>query len=224
MNTQVAGKSQALGVNSEVSNKKHGLSSRDRILAVAIETLSEGGAASLRVNDLAKQVGVAVTSIYHYFGSREGLVAAAHTERFRALSILDFANIRREIDRCKSLLEFREYIDSALERLIDAPANHHARLVRMETYAAAFKDPAIADMLARDAELQADRMFALLEPLKERGWIKADTDSRAFGVFLNSVLTGHLFVEIGSPAVDEHSWRAMAKVALMQVIPESNQD
>ena len=60
-------------------------SSRQRILALAIAAIDKGGEAAVRVNDIAAEAGVTVPTLYRQFGSRDGLVAAAQTQRFREI-------------------------------------------------------------------------------------------------------------------------------------------
>lgn len=194
---------------------------RDRILDIAVAALETGGEASIRVNDIAQQAHVAVTSLYHYFGNREGLVAAAHILRYRRSTVNDFEVVRTRVAECTTLDEFRDIITAAVLGFLESP--HHAlqREIRIATYAAAVTRPEIAELLPSDLEVTADNMFHLLEPLKERGWVKRDADTRAFGVFYLGVMTGRIFIDIGEAPIDVAAYNRFVLNAVQQVVPSS---
>jgi AcrR family transcriptional regulator len=59
---------------------------KQRLLELAIQTIDESGEPGIRVNQLAESAGVSIPTLYHHFGSREGLIEEAQAERFiRAL-------------------------------------------------------------------------------------------------------------------------------------------
>lgn len=195
---------------------------RDRILDLAVAALESGGETSIRVNDIAQQANVAVTSLYHYFGNREGLVAAAHILRYRQSTVNDFEIVRSRVAECTSLEEFRDIITAAVLGFLESP--HHAlqREIRIATYAAAVTRPEIAELLPADLTITADNMYQLLEPLKERGWIKRDADTRAFGVFYLGIMTSRIFIDIGKAPIDVAAFNEYVLHAVQQVVPASN--
>ncbi|MFM7069412.1 MAG: TetR/AcrR family transcriptional regulator [Actinomycetes bacterium] len=54
---------------------------RDRVLDVALEFMSEHGAAGTSMRQIASACGVQVAAIYHYFDSKDALIAAVVNER-----------------------------------------------------------------------------------------------------------------------------------------------
>ena len=58
---------------------------RNRILDAAIAVIARRGVRRMRVQEVATTAGVSVALVYHYFGSREGLLTAA------LLAVSDFA-------------------------------------------------------------------------------------------------------------------------------------
>lgn len=65
-----------------MATTQHHTSSKEMILALAITQIDRGGEASIRVKQIAEDAGTSVTSIYHFYGSREGLIEAAQIARF----------------------------------------------------------------------------------------------------------------------------------------------
>ena len=57
---------------------------RDRILAAATELFAQQGFAAISVRDIARQCGVNLPTIYHYFGGKDGLYDACYKATFEA--------------------------------------------------------------------------------------------------------------------------------------------
>lgn len=208
----------------EVSTKDLGgiQTSRDRILTSAVNALTQGGEAAVRVNEISRESGVAVTSLYHFFGNREGLIAAAQIARYRQITNQEFASVQLEVANCNSRGEFRELMTHWLVRFMESQDNIAARKVRLQTYASAVIRPDIAKLLAEDQIVQGQRMFEFLEPLKAKGWIKPEVDTRTFGAFYLGVMTGRMYYEIGEPPIDVSAWTQFALNAILQIIPEDD--
>ena len=72
------------GYNLTVSRKDDGL--RGRLLASALDFLETAGPEGLSLREIARSCGVSQTAPYHYFESKEALLAAVAEEGFRRLS------------------------------------------------------------------------------------------------------------------------------------------
>lgn len=57
---------------------------RDEIKAIARQQMAEGGAASLSLNAIAKQLGMVVSGLYRYYDSRDALITALIIDAFNA--------------------------------------------------------------------------------------------------------------------------------------------
>ena len=87
---------------------------RQRILELAISAIDEGGEAAVRVNDLATEAGVTVPTLYRHFGSRDGLVEAAQTYRFRKTQFVDGSVLAASLAKCKNQDELRKALRKEL--------------------------------------------------------------------------------------------------------------
>ena len=75
---------------------------RERILELAVEAIDAGGEEAIRVNDIAAEAGVTVPTLYRHFGSRDGLVEAAQTYRFRKTQFVDSSVLAASLAKCKN--------------------------------------------------------------------------------------------------------------------------
>jgi AcrR family transcriptional regulator len=91
---------------------------RERILDEALELMSEQGAAATSMRQLAGACGVRVAALYHYFESKDALLAAVIAERNYGRRLAQSLDLR--VDRSASAEQrlravFTEMWDGALE-------------------------------------------------------------------------------------------------------------
>ena len=84
-----------------------GLSTRDEILRLTVEAIDLGGEGGVHVAEIAKASHVAVTSIYHFFQNREGLIEAAQASRFAREFTINANAFSEEVNKCVTQEEFR---------------------------------------------------------------------------------------------------------------------
>jgi len=84
-----------------------GRATRDRIVSVAAQLMSERGVAGTSLSDVQTTAGVGASQVYHYFGDKESLIRAviAHNTE----SVLD--TVRPQTDRLDSMQALRAWRD-----------------------------------------------------------------------------------------------------------------
>lgn len=173
------------------------MSSRTLILALAIRAIDEGGEASIRVKQIAEAAGTSVTSIYHFFGSREGLVEAAQIARFEG----GYEDMRAKLaDAARTLgtmKEFEQFLETQVREIFTA-RHRLNRARRMNVAGSALARP---DLLAVINDVQRRWYSELVEGLRTaqtRGLIGKDAD-------VESIATWHLVTVNGFPAIEGDS-------------------
>jgi AcrR family transcriptional regulator len=71
-----------MGVKMSTANAASGETSRDRILAAALDLLQREGAIALTVRNIAEAAGCSTSGIYTHFGGKHGLVEALYLDGF----------------------------------------------------------------------------------------------------------------------------------------------
>jgi AcrR family transcriptional regulator len=120
---------------------------RQRILELAVSAIDEGGEAAVRVNDLATEAGVTVPTLYRHFGSRDGLVEAAQTYRFRKTQFVDGSVLAASLAKCKNQDELRKALRKELLTHFDTD-RWELRQVRLNALGAGYARPELAASLA----------------------------------------------------------------------------
>ncbi|OCC23320.1 hypothetical protein MB02_11840 [Croceicoccus estronivorus] len=102
----------------------HTLARRREILDITRQIITENGFENIRMRELAKRCGVAVTTLYNHFGSRDELIAAVLENDFRGLygplsqKTADLPPDRKFISRvvyaCDNILAMSDYTATVL--------------------------------------------------------------------------------------------------------------
>ena len=190
---------------------------RTRLLEAAINVIEKHGTTAVRVRDISKAAGVTYPSLYHFFGDREGLIAAAQAERYSRSMLAMNEMIDTEVRKCRSRREFKALSRRILEDVF-RDENAVNRMTRINVLGAAQSRPELAAEVVkaqRHAEDLAVRMFS---GPQTRGWIRQDLDLRMFMAWYYGQVNGRLLIELDPDNTDGSSWNKIAIEAVLGVM------
>lgn len=185
-----------------------------RILEAAIDVIESGGEVAIRVHDLANSCGVTGPILYRAFGSREGLIEAAQTERYRrSLGVLD--EVVETMSGCTSAATLRD----ALHRAIDvAIGDRHGRRVRANIVGSCVTRPALATSIAGLHRAAVDRVAAVWRTAQSNGVVRDGVDLHALAAWWLGQLDSRVHLEIGTSHVDDQAWDTIARDSLVTAL------
>jgi AcrR family transcriptional regulator len=192
-------------------------STRQRILETAIEMIEQRGEAGLRVQELARVVGVGVTSIYRLFDSRDGLIVAAQTERYISILMGDLERFAAAAADCRSQDDVIDLVNATLDTLMRDEFVDQ-RMLRMNVVGSAQSRPELAEALRR-AQAGFNIAFAeVLAPLQQRGWVQPDADLDALAPWLAGIVLSRTLIEFGESPPAGHGWNEITRRAVLAVM------
>ena len=190
---------------------------RERLLKAAAATIDKGGEGAVRIRDLTKSCDITAPSIYHFFGSREGLIDAAQAYRFsrgqRQLSDA-FASA---IHTCKSKTQFVELAHRFLETMF-APDRRVIRNSRLNVLGNAVNRPALSKELAL---VQDDSNKVVGESLgyaQTKGWVRDDFNTEMFAAWLNGMVNSRRLIEMNGTHPLSDEWDVIAKRSICMTV------
>jgi|688.fasta_scaffold21426_9 AcrR family transcriptional regulator len=187
-----------------------------KILDEAIRIIETSGEASLRVHDIEVAVDVTPPSIYHFFGSREGLVIAAQEERL-VRSFAEFNAVSASILRgVSSRAELRDAFLNILTMIYD-PSRSLARQQRLFALGSVEGRPELAVVLGEAARSFLRQLAENFQVFKDIGWTRPDLDLEAFIQWLAGQILGRVYIEIGCEPAPNPAWDAISIEAVMFV-------
>ena len=158
---------------------------RERILLAAVETFSRTGLAGTSVRDIARRARIRVSTLYHYFPSKEALYHAVQERVHAQVRELVLANLGRGLD-------LKENTTTAIRELFDFFLRNPAYVRLGYRTALEGRPGTLAD------ERIAERWLGLLEgtlgPSQVRGEVK-DVDPVLLMLTIDALLHWHIIAD-----------------------------
>ncbi|MEY3072686.1 MAG: hypothetical protein RLZZ353_882 [Actinomycetota bacterium] len=203
-----------LGVRAERSRD-----TRDRVLSVALEQLERGGEAAVRIDEIHLRSGVSIGSIYHHFGDRDGVIAAAQLRRFSRYAEAEIASLADVVREARDREQFRR----ALLQL--AKGSHSAlrrgvRWGRLAVMASTVGRDDLRDDVAHLQTRLTDGFQAHVAQGQARGFFRGDLDARAIAAFVEAWTLGLALNDLDDREVPEAAWLAVVAVAIDALLGE----
>lgn len=152
------------------------------ILDAAISVIAARGVRGLRVEEVAKAAGVAVSLLYYHFGSRDGLVRATldHANE-RAAAAPTVAGGESGYDAARRIL---------LGELDGAPHVRETSVVWGEVLASAVFEPGLRDQLRAANATWVGLVAARIREGQADGSVRADADADGCAERLTALIDG----------------------------------
>ena len=190
---------------------------RERLLKAAAATIDKGGEGAVRIRDLTKSCNITAPSIYHFFGSREGLIDTAQAYRFsRGQRELSDA-FATAVHTCKSKTQFVELAHRFLETMF-APDRRSIRNSRLNVLGNAVNRPALSKELALVQDESNKVVGESLGYAQTKGWVRDDFNTEMFAAWLNGMVNSRRLIEMNGthPLGDE--WDVIAKRSICMTL------
>ncbi len=188
---------------------------RTRLLEAAVEIIEAKGEVGLRIRDIAAAAGVTEPSIYHFFGSREGLIVAAQAHRYVHGQITALREFEQAVYGCRTKKQFIEIVRQALTNVYSTPASVATRSTRINVLGSAQTRPELARQLGESQRL-ANK--ALAEPLRfarDKGWVRQDVDLTILAAWIIGQINGRVLMEIDPVEEDMKKWNEISIDAVL---------
>lgn len=190
------------------------LETRERLLNAAIAVVDESGVEAIRVREIATAAQVREPSVYHYFGSREGLVEAVEAARFKRDSKQVTNIFAQGVTACQSMNDYLALV-KAVMTAVEQPDRAVVRSVRASAFGSAQSRPGLAKLIS-EAQLELDQDLANgLLVAQERGWVRPDLDCLTYGAWVNGMVNGRIILEMNPEVYSADTWREILLTAAL---------
>ena len=181
------------------------ISTKQKLLDAAIRTINDKGEAGLRIDDLLNEVDVKAPTLYHHFGSREGLIVEAQAERFLRSIRVGTAEIIDAFNSSTTLEDLKKAVRLAVSYRGDESRIQY-RLQRLNALGAAYARPDLAVRIVEAHETQVREVADAMRPFQAKGLIRSDIDIEMVIAWYNGALIGGLLVELEPSTLDANHW------------------
>jgi AcrR family transcriptional regulator len=180
----------------------------DRLLAATMAAIDEGGEGNVKVQDIADAAGVQIPILYRKFGSRDGLIQAAHIARLRRQTereLGDWSDAMREVETPE---QFEALLRTVLAAVC-APERSPGRMKRINIIGSTYGRPALARAISDAQHGTISGIAAVFRHAEQQGWLRQGLDVEAFSAWLAGLTLGRVVIELGESPVDETAWNSM---------------
>jgi len=184
------------------------ISTKQKLLDAAIRTINEKGEAGLRIDDLLNEVDVKAPTLYHHFGSREGLIVEAQAERFLRSIRVGTAEIIDAFNSSTTIEDLKKAVRLAVSYRGDESRIQY-RLQRLNALGAAYARPDLAVRIVEAHEAQVRDVADAMRPFQATGLIRSDIDIEMVIAWYNGALIGGLLVELEPSTLDANHWSSV---------------
>lgn len=188
------------------------------VLDAVAERLMVGDETLIRIPEICDATGVNYGSVYHHFGSREGVIDAAYDMVFASAA-------EQDVESLKSIIANAQHYDgyvASLQGLAGAfasgPQRQARRAMRIRIVAASMTRPELKASIGATQLRITTELSKLIELGQERGWIRHDLTSRSIAVFIMALLVGRSVDDISVEPIDDEEWSAAMRILLSELV------
>jgi AcrR family transcriptional regulator len=174
--------------------------------------LKEHGEQGLRITDLVKTTGCSTGSLYHYFGSRDGIIEAARAYQY-AQAVPAYGS--EIVEMTTSATTAKEFTDLLVNVIRDVQSADRApdRLGQAEFLGSAVARPDLFDALKALQTSTFSESEEVARILIERGWVREGISPRALAMFSLAVGFGRIVGDLDLEPVDPEEWVRIVDLA-----------
>jgi AcrR family transcriptional regulator len=176
------------------------------VLDEVCEQLMNSDESSIRIPDVCKATGVNYGSVYHHFGSREGVIDAAYNMLFSKFAEEDIQLLRDVNDSSTTLDEYVSALAPLIERFSSGPDRLKRRSMRVRVVAASITRPQLRVLIGLTQARLTDELVRLVEMGQEREWLRRDISARSIAVALQVLIFGRILDDVSLNPIDASEW------------------
>ena len=200
--------------------RSNGQATMQRLLKFGREELEQAGAVGFNVDRVLRRAKVSTSSLYHHFGNRDGFIVAVEFER-------SYNDLVREIEMLRTYVVSTDDPDALIKAsefvltLGGEPRGKERRRHRVETLAAATRNPALRRMLS-DAQREgtAKYMDVLRLAMEIRGG-EPRYPIEGIAYLVQSILLGRVLVDLMDDDELGKAWETTALGAIRAILSPS---
>jgi len=184
------------------------------ILDYVVDVINEHGEAAVRIADVARETGTSTSSIYHFFTSREELIAAAEIERY-SRELAEFTNwTEPQFARVTTKEQFRDLV-LGTHRAMYATRSAQQRMTRLSAVGSTLGRPLLMEKFAAIQETMVLRYAEVFRGPQERGWIRPDVNLGALSAWTFGHLLGRALIELGETSIVKEEWNRISEAVVL---------
>lgn len=201
----------------ELKKRVNGVQTASNILTVAVKELRAVGPANFNVDRVQLEADVSRSSLYHHFGSREGLIVAATIQEIHDELSSGISELRKFAENIDSGQVIVDYIKAAILQT-SSMERREKRLTRAGTFAAGRHSESVARALGEAEAKNLTDFIDLLEYTKKRNLLNPREPLSGTIAVISSMLMGRIVVDFIEDKAVESDWVTVASDVVQSLL------
>lgn len=172
----------------------------------------------IRIPDICDETGINYGSVYHHFGSREGVIDAAYIKMFNEFMDEDIAFIRAAVERIRTTDDVLTSFAEFGENVFLAEGRDKRRMMRARIVTAASMRPALKLSIGLSQDRLTKELAVLFAALQERGIMKEEIPAHSAAVILQVFILGRVIDDISIEPLTNEQFRDTAAFLFLSLL------
>lgn len=190
------------------------------VLEAVAQRLLEGDELDIRIPEICEATGVNYGSVYHHFGSRQGVIDATYEMIFTEFLGSDLEDLRERTKRASTLEEYQAGVAPLMDFFGRGEERKRRRALRTRIVAAAAIRPELGRTIGEIQDQHTANLTEVLRMGQDRGWLRRDFDPHFLAVIFQGIYIGRSLDDVAASPIDEELW-VNSMIQILMVLLES---
>ena len=191
------------------------------VLNAVGDRLMKGDESLIRIPEICEATGVNYGSVYHHFGSREGVIDAAYHQMFTTLAEEDLETLHSVSVSSQSFEEYLGAIQGLIGTFASSDVRRARRALRARIVAASMMRPELRVLIGATQSRLTNELRSIVEYGQEREWLNRDLSAHAVAVLIQVLLVGRTLDDVSTTPIDNSVWEASMVIMLGVILARS---
>jgi AcrR family transcriptional regulator len=188
------------------------------VLDAVGERLIKADESLIRIPEICEATGVNYGSVYHHFGSREGVIDAAYHQMFIKLAEEDLATLQLVSVSSKTFDEYLVAMQGLVGTFTSSDLRRARRALRARIVAASMMRPELRDLIGATQSRLTSELESIVQYGQEREWLSRELSAHSIAVLIQVLLIGRTLDDVSTTPIENAEWEATMAVLLDVII------
>ncbi len=188
------------------------------VLDAVGERLMKADESLIRIPEICEATGVNYGSVYHHFGSREGVIDAAYHQMFTKLAEEDLATLQLVSVSSQTFEEYLVAMQGLIGTFASSDVRRARRALRARIVAASMMRPELRELIGTTQSRLTNELQTIVEYGQQREWLNRELSAHAVAVLIQVLLVGRTLDDVSATPIDNAEWEASMAILLSVII------
>jgi AcrR family transcriptional regulator len=176
------------------------------VLDAVGERLMNADESLIRIPEICEATGVNYGSVYHHFGSREGVIDAAYHQMFTKLAEEDIAVLHMVSVSSQSHDDYIGSVQALIGTFASGDERKARRALRARIVAASMTRPELRVLIGGTQSRLTSELRRIVEYGQERNWLTPSISAHTIAVMIQVLLVGRTIDDVSATPIDNAEW------------------